>query len=108
MRSRFRAAAALPGLGLPAWSRRLSRSRAERRRAPRNQKRAPPKTKTGAPQTGRARPQSRRPRSRPNRRNKDAIMAHKKGGGSSRNGRDSQAQRLGVKKYGGEHAPAGP
>ena len=29
-------------------------------------------------------------------------MAHKKGGGSSRNGRDSQGQRLGVKKYGGE------
>ena len=29
-------------------------------------------------------------------------MAHKKGGGSSRNGRDSNSQRLGVKKYGGE------
>jgi large subunit ribosomal protein L27 len=29
-------------------------------------------------------------------------MAHKKGQGSSRNGRDSNAQRLGVKKYGGE------
>jgi len=29
-------------------------------------------------------------------------MAHKKGGGSSRNGRDSEAKRLGVKKYGGE------
>jgi large subunit ribosomal protein L27 len=29
-------------------------------------------------------------------------MAHKKGGGSSRNGRDSNAQRLGVKAYGGE------
>jgi large subunit ribosomal protein L27 len=29
-------------------------------------------------------------------------MAHKKGGGSSRNGRDSQGQRLGVKKFGGE------
>jgi large subunit ribosomal protein L27 len=34
-------------------------------------------------------------------------MAHKKGGGSSRNGRDSQAQRLGVKKFGGEHVLAG-
>jgi large subunit ribosomal protein L27 len=34
-------------------------------------------------------------------------MAHKKGGGSSRNGRDSQAQRLGVKKYGGEHVRSG-
>ncbi len=34
-------------------------------------------------------------------------MAHKKGGGSSRNGRDSQGQRLGVKKYGGEFVTAG-
>ena len=34
-------------------------------------------------------------------------MAHKKGGGSSRNGRDSQAQRLGVKKYGGELVRSG-
>ncbi len=34
-------------------------------------------------------------------------MAHKKGGGSSRNGRDSQAKRLGVKKYGGERVRAG-
>jgi large subunit ribosomal protein L27 len=29
-------------------------------------------------------------------------MAHKKGGGSTRNGRDSKSKRLGVKKYGGE------
>lgn len=34
-------------------------------------------------------------------------MAHKKGGGSSRNGRDSNAQRLGVKKYAGEFVLAG-
>lgn len=34
-------------------------------------------------------------------------MAHKKGQGSSRNGRDSNAQRLGVKKYGGERVRAG-
>ncbi len=34
-------------------------------------------------------------------------MAHKKGGGSSRNGRDSNAKRLGVKKYGGEQVRAG-
>ena len=34
-------------------------------------------------------------------------MAHKKGGGSSRNGRDSQSKRLGVKKYGGEWVRAG-
>jgi len=34
-------------------------------------------------------------------------MAHKKGMGSTRNGRDSDAQRLGVKKYGGEHVLAG-
>ena len=34
-------------------------------------------------------------------------MAHKKAGGSSRNGRDSQGQRRGVKKYGGELVTAG-
>ncbi|MCL2309179.1 MAG: 50S ribosomal protein L27 [Proteobacteria bacterium] len=34
-------------------------------------------------------------------------MAHKKAGGSSRNGRDSQAKRLGVKAYGGEVVRAG-
>ena len=34
-------------------------------------------------------------------------MAHKKGGGSSRNGRDSQGQRLGIKKYGGEKVSSG-
>ena len=34
-------------------------------------------------------------------------MAHKKGGGSSRNGRDSQSQRLGVKRFGGETVTAG-
>lgn len=34
-------------------------------------------------------------------------MAHKKAGGSSRNGRDSQAKRLGVKVYGGESINAG-
>ena len=34
-------------------------------------------------------------------------MAHKKAGGSSRNGRDSPGQRLGVKKFGGEHVIPG-
>ncbi len=34
-------------------------------------------------------------------------MAHKKGGGSSRNGRDSNSQRLGVKKYAGEYVRSG-
>lgn len=34
-------------------------------------------------------------------------MAHKKGGGSTKNGRDSNAQRLGVKKFGGEAVLAG-
>jgi large subunit ribosomal protein L27 len=34
-------------------------------------------------------------------------MAHKKAGGSSRNGRDSSGQRLGVKMYGGQVAKAG-
>lgn len=34
-------------------------------------------------------------------------MAHKKGGGSSRNGRDSNSKRLGIKKYGGEFVLSG-
>lgn len=34
-------------------------------------------------------------------------MAHKKAGGSTRNGRDSESKRLGVKKYGGETVQAG-
>ena len=34
-------------------------------------------------------------------------MAHKKAGGSSRNGRDSQSKRLGVKKFGGESVTGG-
>ena len=34
-------------------------------------------------------------------------MAHKKAGGSSKNGRDSESKRLGVKMFGGEHAIAG-
>ena len=34
-------------------------------------------------------------------------MAHKKGGGSSRNGRDSNAKRLGVKRFGGEYVIPG-
>ncbi len=34
-------------------------------------------------------------------------MAHKKGGGSSRNGRDSNSQRLGVKRFGGQFVKAG-
>ncbi|MFD2238625.1 50S ribosomal protein L27 [Aureimonas populi] len=34
-------------------------------------------------------------------------MAHKKAGGSSRNGRDSESKRLGVKKFGGENVIAG-
>jgi large subunit ribosomal protein L27 len=34
-------------------------------------------------------------------------MAHKKGGGSSRNGRDSNSQRLGVKRYAGQQVKAG-
>lgn len=34
-------------------------------------------------------------------------MAHKKGGGSTRCGRDSQSKRLGVKKFGGEQVRAG-
>jgi len=34
-------------------------------------------------------------------------MAHKKAGGSTRNGRDSESKRLGLKKYGGEFVKAG-
>jgi len=34
-------------------------------------------------------------------------MAHKKAGGSTRNGRDSHSQRLGIKKFGGEHVISG-
>lgn len=34
-------------------------------------------------------------------------MAHKKGAGSTKNGRDSNAKRLGVKRFGGEHVGAG-
>lgn len=34
-------------------------------------------------------------------------MAHKKAGGSSRNGRDSESKRLGIKRYGGERVEAG-
>ena len=34
-------------------------------------------------------------------------MAHKKAGGSTKNGRDSESKRLGVKRYGGEHVLAG-
>jgi len=34
-------------------------------------------------------------------------MAHKKGAGSTKNGRDSKAKRLGVKKFGGERVKAG-
>lgn len=34
-------------------------------------------------------------------------MAHKKAGGSTRNGRDSESKRLGVKRFGGEAIPAG-
>ena len=35
------------------------------------------------------------------------LFAHKKGGGSTKNGRDSQSKRLGVKAYGGETVTAG-
>lgn len=34
-------------------------------------------------------------------------MAHKKGGGASRNGRDSQSKRRGLKKFGGQHVISG-
>lgn len=34
-------------------------------------------------------------------------MAHKKGGGSTRNGRDSHSKRLGIKRFGGQHVGGG-
>lgn len=34
-------------------------------------------------------------------------MAHKKAGGSTRNGRDSESKRLGIKRFGGQEVPAG-
>ena len=37
----------------------------------------------------------------------EAVMAHKKAGGSSRNGRDSAGQRLGVKRFSGQSVQAG-
>ena len=37
----------------------------------------------------------------------EAVMAHKKAGGSSRNGRDSAGQRMGVKRFGGQLVQAG-
>src|SRR5438105_15640965 len=43
-----------------------------------------------------------RPKCRRRRRSRRFKMAHKKAGGSSRNGRDSAGRRLGVKKFGGE------
>jgi large subunit ribosomal protein L27 len=43
----------------------------------------------------------------PSPKSKEHIMAHKKAGGSSRNGRDSQSKRLGVKKFGNENVLAG-
>src|SRR5207302_5934442 len=51
------------------------------------------------------RPRRPRPRARP--RKSRERMAHKKGVGSSRNGRDSKSKRLGVKEFGGEKVTAG-
>ena len=66
-------------------------------------------TKASEPRAARpraARPRAaHRPRPRPRRRRSE--MAHKKGASSSRNGRDSKAQRLGVKRYGGQLVNAG-
>ena len=67
------------------------------------------KAQSARPQSARPRkPQpSRRARPRPRRRRRRTEMAHKKGASSSRNGRDSKAQRLGVKRYGGQLVNAG-
>ena len=55
-------------------------------------------------QRGQERRRGHRP---PRRRRRRTEMAHKKGASSSRNGRDSKAQRLGVKRYGGQLVNAG-
>ena len=60
-------------------------------------------TGIGSDTKPKARAQARRPR----RRRRRPEMAHKKGASSSRNGRDSNAQRLGVKRYGGQVVNAG-
>src|SRR3989344_1549461 len=57
--------------------------------------------------TGRISPKSKLPASAANGSDEEASMAHKKAGGSSRNGRDSHAQRLGVKRFAGEAVLAG-
>src|SRR6476659_6186504 len=61
------------------------------------------RTTAGRPDTGRSTPRSASPTSP----SAEALMAHKKGVGSSRNGRTSNPKYLGVKHYGGEQVVAG-
>src|SRR5215469_164528 len=63
------------------------------------------RTRTGSAVTASRTQSSRSPRFR--QASRGCNMAHKKAGGSSRNGRDSAGQRLGVKKIGGEQISAG-
>jgi large subunit ribosomal protein L21 len=70
----------------------------------------PGKTRCGlrpSQKPGSQRLQSLPPRRRPKKEVREVIMAHKKGGGSSRNGRDSNSQRLGVKRYAGQFVLSG-
>ena len=60
-----------------------------------------------APATARSTPRSRSPASTAGRSKGQHQMAHKKGASSTRNGRDSNAQRLGVKRFGGQLVNAG-
>src|SRR6185436_6085759 len=67
------------------------------------------RTIAGRPAIGRSSPRSRSPASSSahRRKRRKTDMAHKKGVGSSKNGRTSNPQYLGLKKFGGEHVVAG-
>ncbi len=91
-----------------------SEKKAEKKAEPKAEKKSAPKAeKAELRRPRRPRPRTPRPRLRATRPPAESgcypggLMAHKKGGGSSRNGRDSNAKRLGVKAYGGETVTAG-
>ena len=87
-------------------ARRPRPSRPRRSRSP--SRKAAAKPRRGGEAEGRAPPRSpRRSRGARGRRRRTRAMAHKKGLGSSKNGRDSHAQRLGVKVFAGETVTAG-
>ena len=95
----------------PHHSGRARRGRAGRRRARSQGPHLQAQEAQGVPQARRPSPGSpagaRRARSSCNAAAEHIVMAHKKGQGSTRNGRDSNAQRLGVKRFGGENVTGG-